>query len=121
MRAKLLLVVASTFEAATGLGLIIAPSFLRLLLGKDVSGMSLAIARLAGFGLLVLGVACWPRVEANFSRVRAMLIYNLLVTVYLGYLLFASESAGKLLLPAIFVHVVLAVLFVGVWFKHQTT
>jgi hypothetical protein len=50
-----------------------------------------------------------------------MLIYNLLVTVYLGYLLFASESAGKLLLPAIFVHVVLAVLFVGVWFKHQTT
>jgi len=50
-----------------------------------------------------------------------MLIYNVLATGYLGYIWFGSESVGKLLLPAIAVHAVLAILFIGVAFKHQTT
>jgi hypothetical protein len=100
MMNKVLLAVASTLEAVTGIGLILAPSMIRFLLGVDVSGAALAIARIAGFGLLSLGIVCWTRVEANVPRPRAMLIYNLLVIVYLGYLRFDSESVGKLLLPA---------------------
>src|SRR5207244_96880 len=38
----------------------------------------------------------------------------------LGYLRFSSQSVGKLLLPALAVHAVLAILFVGVWLKHQS-
>jgi hypothetical protein len=121
MMNKVLLAAASTLEAVTGLVLIIAPSMVMSLLGTDVSGAALAIARIAGFGLLLFGIACWPRVEPTAPRLRAMLIYNLLATVYLGYLRFSNESVGRLLLPAIAVHAVLAILFIGVAFKHQTT
>lgn len=110
MMNKVLLAAASTLEAVTGIALIVAPSMVRLLLGTDISGATLTIARIVGFGLLLLGVACWPRVEANVPRLRAMLIYNLLATVYSGYLRFGSESVGKLLLPAVAGHAVLAIL-----------
>jgi hypothetical protein len=119
--AKVLLAAASTLEAVSGLALIIAPSIVMPLLVTNVSGAALVIARIAGFGLVLLGIACWPRVESNVLRLRAMLIYNLLATAYLGYLRFGSESVGKLLLPAIAVHAVLAILFGGVSFKHPST
>jgi hypothetical protein len=108
---------ASTLEAITGVVLLIAPSTLRLLLGTDVSGVALVIARVVGFGLLALSVACWPRGETTIPRLLAMLIYNLLATACLGYLRFGSGAVGKLLLPAFAVHAVLAILFIGVWFK----
>ena len=117
---KVLLAVASTLEAVTGLALLIAPTTIKLL-GTDVSGPALAITRVGGFGLLLFGIACWPRVEATMPRLLAMLIYNVLATIYLGYLCFGSESVGQLLLPAVVVHAVLAILFIGVWSKHLTT
>ncbi len=120
MTTRVLLATASTLEAVTGLALIIAPSIAGFLLGTDISGAALVIARMAGFGLLSLGVACWPRTEATIPRLRAMLIYNLLVTAYLGYLRFSSQSVGKLLLPALAAHAVLAILFVGVWLKDHS-
>jgi hypothetical protein len=121
MMNKVLLAVAATLEVVTGLALVIAPSVVRFLLGADISGAALVIARMAGFGLLSLGVACWPRVEGTIPRLRAMLIYNLLATAYLGYLRFSSQSVGKLLLPALAVHAVLAILFVGAWLKDHST
>ena len=120
MTTKLLLAVAATFEAVTGIVLIVAPNIVRLLLGTDISSAVLVIARMVGVGLLLLGVACWPRVEGTIPRLRAMLIYNLLATAYLGYLRFSSQSVGKLLLPALAVHAGLAILFVGAWLKHQS-
>jgi hypothetical protein len=120
MANKVLLAAASTLEAVTGLVLIIAPGMITFLLGKNISGAALVIARIAGFGLLSLGIACSPRVGAILPRLRAMLIYNLLATAYLGYLRFASGSVGKLLLPALAVHAVLTVLFIAVLFKPQT-
>ena len=64
MANKVLLAVASTLEALTGLVLIIVPNTVRFLLETNVSGAAAVIARIAGFGLLLLGIACWPRVEA---------------------------------------------------------
>ena len=121
MTTKLLLAVAATFETVTGIVLIVAPNIVRLLLGTDISSAVLVIARMVGVGLLLLGVACWPRVEGTIPRLRAMLIYNLLATAYLGYLRFSSQSVGKLLLPALAVHAALAILFVGVWLKDHST
>jgi hypothetical protein len=121
MMNKVLLAVAATFEAVTGIALIFATTIVRLLLGKDISGAALVIARMVGVGLLLLGVACWPRVEATSPRLLAMLIYNLLATAYLEYLRFSSQSVGKLLLSAVAVHAVLAILFVGAWLKDHST
>ncbi len=118
MTSKVLLAVASTLEALTGLGLIIAPTMIKFLLGTDISGATITIARMVGFGLLLLGIVCWPRVGPIVPRLRVMLIYNVLVAAYLGYLRFGAESVGRLLLPPLAVHAVLAVLFIGVWFKH---
>jgi hypothetical protein len=115
---KLLLAVAATFEAITGLALVIAPSVVRLLLGTNISGAAVVMTRAAGLGLLALGIACWPRVEGTIPRVLAMLIYNVLATAYLGYLRFSSQSVGKLLVPALAVHGALAILLVGVRLKH---
>ena len=121
MTTKLLLAVAAAFETVTGIALIIAPSIVRFLLGTDISGAVLVITRVVGVGLLLLGVACWPRVEGTIPRLRAMLIYNLLATAGLGYLRLGSQSVGKLLLPALAVHAVLAILFVGAWLKDHST
>jgi hypothetical protein len=121
MTSKVLLGVASTLEALTGLGLIIAPTMVKLLLGTDISGTAISIARMAGFGLLLLSIACWPCVGPIVPRLAAMLIYNVLVATYLGYLRFGAESVGRLLLPAIAIHTVLAILFIGVWFKDLST
>ena len=120
MMNKVLLAVAATLEAVTGLSLVIAPRIVRFLLGTDISGAALVIARMGGLGLLSLGVACWPRIEGTIPRLRAMLIYNLLATAYLGYLRFSSQSVGKLLLLALAVHAVLTILFLGAWLKHQS-
>ena len=54
-------------------------------------------------------------------RLRAMLIYNVLAVSYLGYLRFGTESVERLLLPAIGIHSVLAILFIGVCFEHLNT
>ena len=120
MTTRVLLSTAATLEAVTGLALIIAPSIAGFLLGTDISGAALVIARMVGVGLLALGVACWPRVEGTIPRLRVMLIYNLLATAGLGYLRFSSQSVGKLLLLALAVHAVLTILFLGAWLKHQS-
>jgi uncharacterized protein YjeT (DUF2065 family) len=119
MSNKLLLAVASTLEAVTGLVLVIAPSSLRLLLGTDVSGAPLTIARVTGFGLLSLGVACWPCVEATLPALRAMLAYNCLVTSCLFYLQIGGVFVGRLLVPAFAIHTVLTLLLVRAWLKYQ--
>jgi len=119
MRDKVLLAVASTLEGLTGAALIIAPSMVRFLFGREISGSALAIARIGGFGLLALGVACWPRVEATLPALRAMLAYNCLVTSCLFYLWIGGVFVGRLLIPAIAVHAVLTVLLARAWLKYQ--
>jgi hypothetical protein len=120
MTNRVLLLVASTLEAVTGLGLLLAPaSGVRLLLGKDVTTEPLAVVPVAALGLLSSGIACWPRVEATLTAIRVMLIYNLSAAAYLGYLRFGGNDPGRRLLPALAVHAILSVLFLGAWFKHQ--
>ena len=58
---KKVLIIAAVGEVATGLALMIAPSLVgRLLLGEELTGIAIPVARVAGIALIALGVACWP-------------------------------------------------------------
>jgi hypothetical protein len=103
---KRLLALAAVSEAATGLALVIAPSLVvRLLLGEELSGIAIPVARVAGIALIALGVACWPG-----TALAGMLTYSVAITVYLAYLGFTGISTGILLWPAVVLHVILTVL-----------
>ena len=79
---KKLLPLVALAEAATGLALLISPSLVgKLLLGAELTGVAIPVARVAGIALIALGVACWPGATA----LCGMLTYSVLVTVYLAY------------------------------------
>ena len=116
---KRLLGLTAVLEAATGLALMIHPPLVtRLLLGEGVSGAGVPLGRVAGFALLSLALACWPAREsasANSSALRALLMYNLLVTLYLAYLGIGGAVVGIMLWPAVVLHAVLTFLLARAW------
>jgi hypothetical protein len=114
---KKVLVVAAIAEAVTGLALMVMPSLLgRLLLGEELAGAAIPVARVAGIALIALGIACWPG-----PPLVGMLIYSAAVTLYLAYLGFAGGFAGTLLWPAIALHAVLTILLGRAWFGAEAT
>ena len=60
-------------------------------------------------------MACAVPTDYPASAVRALLIYNLLATIYLGYLGLAGQLVGILLWPAVALHVLLSNLLGRVW------
>jgi len=96
---------AAVAEVVTGLALLIAPSLVvNLLLGEQLTGLAMPVARVAGIALIALGIACWPG-----SPLVGMLTYSALLTLYLAYLGFAGLS-GVLLWPAVVLHSILTAL-----------
>ena len=58
---KKLLPLAAVVEVATGVALLVVPLLVgRLLLGAELAGVSIPVARVAGIALIALGVGCWP-------------------------------------------------------------
>jgi hypothetical protein len=103
---KWTLTFAAVAEIGTGLALFVAPSLAgRLLLGEELTGVAMPVARVAGIALIALGVACWP----GPPRI-GMLIYGALVALYLAYLGFAGGLTGVLLWPAVVLHVIVSAL-----------
>jgi hypothetical protein len=100
---KRVLVLAAVSEAATGLALLIVPSLVgQLLLGEQLTGVAIPVARVAGIALIALGIACWPG-----PPLIGMLTYSVVVTLYLAYVGFSGGLTGILLWPAVALHVVL--------------
>jgi hypothetical protein len=100
------LLFAAIGEAATGLALLVVPSLVgRLLLGEDLAGIAIPVARVAGIALVALGVACWPGSTPRLG----MLVYGAGVTLYLAWLGFVGMG-GLLLWPAVVLHAVLTAL-----------
>ena len=97
-------------EGVTGIGLIAAPArVLRVLLASDLTGTGPIVARFFGVGLLALALAVWPRtVEVTAQPVRAMLVYNMLLAVYLVWIGVAEHLVGPLLWPAVVGHAAVA-------------
>jgi hypothetical protein len=112
MTTRTVVVVSAAIEAATGVALIANPDLVvNVLLGAGLSGAGVAVGRLGGFGLLSLGLACWPNREGASARATsALFTYNLLATLYLGYLSVGGIFASKVLWLAFSLHALLALL-----------
>ena len=103
---KRVLIFAALGEAGTGLALLLFPTLVgQLLLGKELAGIAIPVARVAGIALVALGVACWPG-----TPLTGMLTYSVTVTLYLAYLGFAGGLSGILLWPAVVLHLILTAL-----------
>jgi len=104
---KMMLVIAALCEIATGLALLIVPSPVgRLLLGEELTGVAIPVARVLGIALLALGVACW----SGRTALCGMLTYSAGVTLYLAFVGFTGGFSGILLWPAVILHAVLTAL-----------
>jgi hypothetical protein len=109
------LTIAAVLEVATGVALLIVPSLVgRLLLGAELTGVSIPLARVTGIALLALGVGCWP----GSTALCGMLTYGALVTLYLAYLGLVGFT-GILLWPAVVVHALLTILLARAWFQSR--
>jgi hypothetical protein len=103
---KKALIFAAVGEAIVGLVLLIVPSLVgQLLLGEDLTGVAIPVARVAGIALIGLGIACWPG-----PPLAGMLTYSTILTLYLAYLGFAGGLTGILLWPVVALHVALTIL-----------
>jgi hypothetical protein len=104
---KKMLLLAAVGEIATGLALLIGPSLVgRLLLGGELTGVAIPVARVLGIALVALGTACWP----GRTALCGMLFYSAAVTLYLAYLGFAGRFGGILLWPVVVLHAILTAL-----------
>jgi len=114
---KKLLIFTGVAEAATGLALMVVPVLVgRLLLGNELTGVSVVVARVAGIALLALGVGCWPGPAS-----LGMLTYNAIGTVYFAHLALGGQWAGPLLWPVVGLHAVLTILLGCAWFVSLKT
>ena len=109
---KKLLPFAAAAEAATGLALLVVPPLVgRLLLGVELSGVSVVIGRVTGIALIALGVACRTARTARCG----MLTYSTLASGYLAWLGFRGEWVGPLLWPAVGLYAVMTILLGRAW------
>lgn len=113
-------VVAAAIEAAaTGIILFVRPSmFAWLVFGSKFSEAGEALGRLTAIALLGLVVATWPAPAAENSppsSLYALLIYNLLATIYLVSVGIGGQLTGILLWPAVALHLIFALLLGRAW------
>ena len=109
------LAVAGVGEIATGLALLLVPSLVgQLLMGQELTGVSLPLARVTGIALVGLGVACWPG-----TPLLGMWTYSSAVALYLAYIGLSGGPSGMLLWPAVAVHVALSLLLTVAWWRSR--
>jgi hypothetical protein len=113
---EILLAVTAAGEAAMGLALLAHPPIvIRLLFGAEITGAGILMSRVAGIGLIGLGVACWPNGSAR-QPLHGMLTYGALAALYLAYIGISGQGGGVLLWPAVVVHVFLIILLLRAWY-----
>jgi hypothetical protein len=108
---KALPIVTAVIEVGAGLALLGFPSAVAmLLLGTPLdTPAALTVARVAGAGLLALGVACWlargdTQSPAARGLVGAMLLYNVAAVAVLAFAGIGFGLHGALLWPAVILH-----------------
>jgi hypothetical protein len=88
MTTRMLVTLSAALEAATGVALIADLDLVAdVLLGVGITGGGIVVGPVGGFALISLGLSCWPRgSDAGVQAMWALLAYNLLAALYLGYL-----------------------------------
>ena len=104
-------ITTAVIELGAGLGLLCFPApVVTLLAGAPLEGpAAFTVARVAGAGLLALGVACWlargdAQSRAARGLVAAMLIYNTAAAGVLAYAGLGYGLRGVALWPAVVLH-----------------
>jgi hypothetical protein len=118
-----LLMAAAGLEAGLGAVLLLDPGIVsRLILGEDLSGSGIVLGRVAGFGFLAFGIACWPMRASDISKrqLQALLTYNVLLPIYLIWLGIHGTMVGILLWPVVATHAVLAILLGSAYLRQRT-
>lgn len=103
--------VAAWLEVIVGLSLMSVPRRVcGLIFGSILAGAGVPMARLAGIGLLSLGVAYFA--VRNVAPARAagsgLLVFNAVTAVLLAYVGAFTELHGPLLWPAVILHTAIA-------------
>ena len=109
---RILAMMAAALAVTAGCALIASPGLVvHLLIGAGLSRGGVAVGRVGGFGLLSLGLACWPTGGVVSVRATsALFTYNLLSALYVAYLSVVGGFVGYLLWPACALHALLALL-----------
>ena len=115
MRVTPLMIVTALVETGTGLLLLVWPAlvFVLLLGWRQALPETLLIGRVAGAGVISIGVASWParhdtRTPAQLGVLTGLLIYNMLAALLLAFAGAGLKMAGVLLWPAVAYHTALA-------------
>jgi len=98
---------AAWLEIGTGIGLILLPQFLCLLLfGAPLEGAGVPITRFAGLVLIALGISCLSMPSAMQTRgaVLGLFVYNVGASILFIWLGLATTLQGILLWPAAILH-----------------
>ncbi len=104
--------VAAWVEILVGASFILALNAQsQLIFGTTTEGAGAGFARLAGIGLIGLGIACLPSklAEARRGPVRGLLIFNIGVTIFFAWVAVATTFRGVLLWPVVIMHAVISV------------
>jgi hypothetical protein len=111
MKSKPLFITSAVIEGGTGLALLVAPALVvSILIDAPLdTPAGLTVSRVAGAGLLALGLACWLARNDEHSRaamgiVSAMLFYNVATVVVLTYAAIGWRMSGVGLWPAVVFH-----------------
>jgi|SRR5882672_4180091 len=112
---KTLLTASAVIELGAGLALLSCPSATaELLIGAPLEATAaVSVARVAGAGLLALGIACWlARVDTQSRAARgliaAMVSYNVATVAVLAYAAIGYGLRGVALWPALMLHAAMA-------------
>jgi hypothetical protein len=115
MRSTALMTVTAFVETGTGLLLLIWPALVFVLLfgWRQVAPETLLIGRVAGAGVISIGVACWParrdtRSPGQLGMLAGLLTYNVLAALVLMFAGAGLRMVGIALWPAVGYHAALA-------------
>jgi hypothetical protein len=107
-----LLIATTVVEVGAGLGLLLLPAFvLDLLIGVSSSAPEgVFVGRVAGAGLLALGIASWLErsAAAPGGLIAGLLVYNASVASLLVCAGLGLDLAGIALWPAVVLHAAMA-------------
>jgi hypothetical protein len=103
--------IAALVEIVVGISFVLATNTQsQLVFGEVPNGPGILFARLAGIGLIGLGIACLPSNVAETQRnaVRSLFIFNIAATILFAWIGLATTFRGVVLWPVVILHAVLA-------------
>ena len=103
---------AAWVEIIVGASFVLASSGQsQFVFGATTEGTGSLFARLAGIGLIGLGLSCLPSNVAGTQRiaVRGLFIFNVLATIFFAWVGVATTFRGVVLWPVVILHAVLAI------------